>query len=92
LIFNDRAEANRLFTELYEAVREKSHRELRDGFLDHERSEDIISPTGKRYQFEVLAYWDDKPDGALRVFVTLDPDSRWRLGGHMSGDFIKAPQ
>jgi hypothetical protein len=91
-MFNDRAEARRLFAKLYESVREKSYRELRDLFLDHERSEEIAGPSGKRYVSEVLAYWDDKPDGALRVFVTLTPASRWRWFPAMSGDFIKTPQ
>jgi hypothetical protein len=88
-MFERRAEERRLFAQLCESVRVKSYLELRDLFLDHERSEDIVSPSGKRYQSEVLAYWDDKPDGALRVFVTLTPHSRWRLFGGMSDDFIK---
>jgi hypothetical protein len=84
------AEARRMFAELCESVIDKSYRELRDLFLDHERAEEIVSPSGKRYTFEVLAYWDDKPDGALRVFVTLTPNTRWSLSGSMHDDFIKA--
>jgi hypothetical protein len=83
------AEATRMFAELCESVIDKSYRELRDLFLDHERAEERVSPSGKRYVFEVLAYWDDQPDGALRVFVTLTPASRWRWFPAMSGDFIK---
>jgi hypothetical protein len=90
-MFNDRDEAKRLFAEFYESVHEKSYRELRDRFLDHEWSEDITSPSRKSYQADVLAYWDDKPDGALRVFVVLTPHSRWRLFGGISHDFIRQP-
>jgi hypothetical protein len=90
-ILNDRDEAKRIFAEFYESVHEKSFRELRDRFLDNEQSEDITGPSGKSYQAEVLAYWDDKPDGALRVFVRLTPVGRWRPGGGVSYDFMKPP-
>ena len=91
-MFERRAEEKRLFAELYESIRAKSYSELRDLYLENERSEDIVSPSGKRYQADVLAYWDDKPGGALRVFVVLTPDSRWRLFGGISNDFLKLPE
>jgi hypothetical protein len=91
-MFERRAEEKRLFAELYESVRAKSYSDLRDLYLEDERSEDIVSRSGKRYRADVLAYWDDRPHGALRVFLVLTPDSRWRLFGGISHDFIKQPE
>ena len=85
-------EANQLFARSYESMQRLSYRELRDRFLDHEDSMEITGPSGSPYLLEVVAYWDDKPKAALRVFVTLTPNTRWRLSGSINDSFIKTPQ
>jgi hypothetical protein len=91
-MFGGRAAAKQIFASSYESLRDKSYQELRGLFLDNEQITEITNPSGKRYDLEVVAYWDDKPEGALRVFVTLTPASRWRLLGSIDDTFIKTPQ
>jgi hypothetical protein len=88
----DRAEAKHVFDSCYESLSDQSYQELLELCLDHKRSTEITGPSGKPYWLEVLAYWDDKPEGALRVFVTLTPDNPPMFSGSIDYDFIKPPQ
>lgn len=47
-------------------------------------------PSGKEYQFEIMVYWDDTPDGDVRVIGNVD-DGGWRAYFPMGTSFIKAP-
>ena len=46
--------------------------------------------SGKEYQFEIIVYWDDKPDGDVRVIGNVD-DGGWRAYFPLGTSFIKAP-
>lgn len=39
---------------------------------------------------EVQAFWDDEPDGAIRVMASID-DGGWRAFVPLTEDFILAP-
>jgi hypothetical protein len=56
------------------------------GSLDFER----IGPTGKAYQVEIQAFWDDQPGGNVRVVGAID-DGGWRAFIPLHRDFCKAP-
>ena len=47
-------------------------------------------PSGKEYQFEIMVYWDDKPDGDVRVIGNVD-DGGWRAYFPLGTSFIKTP-
>ena len=43
-------------------------------------------------QFEVEVFWDDEPEGNLRVIVSADDGKEWRaLRPMRTDDFIKGP-
>lgn len=51
---------------------------------------EIPGRSGVRYQFEVEVFWDDEPEGNLRVIVTADDGKGWRtLRPMRTDDFIK---
>ena len=84
-------EAIKLLAAAVESLEAMSYGELRDLCLDHERSTEITDASGRPYSLEVLAYWDDKPRGPLRVFVNLTSDG-WKPYVSIHDDFIKAAQ
>jgi hypothetical protein len=51
---------------------------------------EVTAPSGTRYQFEIQAFWDDKPNGDVRVMCSID-DMGWRAFFPLSDDFIMAP-
>ena len=56
------------------------------------RWHDILGRSGVLYQFEVVVFWDDRPEGKLQVIVTGDDGEGWRALRRMRSDgFIKAP-
>ena len=61
-------------------------------------------PTGEAYQVEIDAFWDDKPDGNIRVLGSIDEDPHkpvfWKIPilrwlplyiTSVNHDFIKSP-
>jgi hypothetical protein len=55
---------------------------------------EIAGPSGTRYQFEVLVFWDrSRREGNLRVIITGDDGEGWKIRGRSMrvDDFIKAP-
>ena len=52
---------------------------------------ELIGPSsGKRYQFEIQAFWDHKPNGNIRVVGCID-DGGWSAFVPLTDDFIKSP-
>lgn len=49
---------------------------------------DIKAPNGASYQFELLFYWDDEPEGDVRVIASIFMDPR---GPYVNDSFIKSP-
>jgi hypothetical protein len=47
-----------------------SYRELRK-FFDEEHNE-VTGPSGSQYQIDTLAVWDNRPEGNLRLIVSID--------------------
>jgi hypothetical protein len=50
----------------------------------------VKGKSGIEYQVEIVAFWDDKPHGDLRVSGGVD-DGGWRALHPLSDDFIMAP-
>jgi len=51
---------------------------------------DIDGPSGKSYQVEIQAFWDDKKEQNLRVMVSID-DGGLRAIVPLTSSFIIAP-
>jgi hypothetical protein len=69
--------------------RERSWAQLREGVSQSHRFE-VTGESGTWYQGEIQVFWDDKPDGAIRVMASID-DGGWRAFVPLTDDFILAP-
>ncbi len=58
--------------------------------LDDQETCEVTGPSGVRYQIEVQAFWDDQPEGNIRVLGGID-DGGVRAYFPLCTDFIKAP-
>ena len=69
--------------------RERFWVQLREEVGQSHRFEETAA-SGTRYQGSVQVFWDDKPDGAIRVMASID-DGGWRAFVPLTDDFILAP-
>ena len=51
---------------------------------------EVEAESGTWYQGGIQVFWDDKPDGAIRVMASID-DGGWRAFVPLTDDFILAP-
>ena len=86
----DKEEALSLADAELAELRRSTYSQLIERLLDKQETFERVGDSGTRYQFELQAFWDDKPDGNLRVFVLID-DRGWRAFAPLSVDFIRAP-
>jgi len=82
----DNQEAKTLLTKKLAEYRHLSHADLVAKIDDIDCFE-ISGPTGVEYQIEIQIFWDDKPDGDLRVIGGID-DGGWRAFMPVCEDFI----
>ena len=85
----NKIEALRVLREQLEPWRERSWMDLRNEIGRSKRFE-VTAESGTWYQEEVQAFWDDKPDGAIRVMASVD-DGGWRAFVPLRADIILAP-
>jgi len=52
--------------------------------------QEVMAPTGRKYQVQVQVVWDGPPGGNVRVMGAID-DGGWRAFMPLCRDFIKAP-
>ena len=57
--------------------------------IDEGDHDDITGPSGAEYQVEIQFFWDDKPNGDIRVLSSID-DGGWRAFVPLCDDFIMA--
>ena len=69
--------------------RAKGYKDL-FALLGHQDTYEVSGASGTLYQMEVLAFWDDKPNGVLRVRVAID-DGGIRVYVPMIEDFLITP-
>jgi len=58
--------------------------------LGHQDTYEVSGASGTLYQMEILAFWDDKSSGVLRVRAAID-DGSIRAYVPMIEDFLIAP-
>jgi folate-binding protein YgfZ len=83
----DKIEAKQLINEELEILRAKSYKDLLDS-IDTSLHYEKKGASGTLYQIELQVFWDDRPDGDLRVIGSVD-DGGWRAFFPLGEDFIK---
>lgn len=86
----DKTEAARVAQARLNELRRVSYSLLVEEWLEQPRSEWATGPSGRQYQLEIEAVWDDRPEGHLRVWVSVD-DGGWRASFPLLRAFIVAP-
>lgn len=56
-------------------------------YLTETKYETIIGTDGKEYQMQIQAFWDDKPNEVLRMWISID-DGGWRAFIPMNRCFL----
>lgn len=82
----DSNEACVLLRRQLDLYRTRSHHELQSLIAEPEVME-LVGPSGTRFCIEILAVWDSKVGGDLRVIGSID-DGGWRAFRPLSDDFI----
>jgi hypothetical protein len=86
----DKKEAKQIIRAELEAFRAKPYSELAQ-MIDAQPSKvERTGTSGKWYQIEIQVFWDDKPDGNIRVLGSID-DGGWTALSPLCDDFIKSP-
>ena len=85
----DKVEAKGLLEAAVAEVRAKSRVEL-ERLIGSPDAYEVQGKSGKTYQMEKQAFWDDKRGQDLRVLVSID-DGGWRALAPMGHSFIMAP-
>ena len=86
----DRAEALSIAQVEVAALRQATYAQLVERLIDKQENVERVGASGASYQVELQAFWDNKPNGNLRVMVLID-DGGWRALSPLSEDFIRAP-
>jgi len=88
----DKKEARQILLEHLARYRTKSYAELL-ALLKAKQVDtlEVRGSSGAEYQLEFEFFWDDKPDGNIRVWGTID-DGRWRAFCPLVESFIMSPQ
>jgi hypothetical protein len=82
----DRAEARGILLAQLEPWRRRSYAELSGRIGESSRFE-TTGQSGTLYQGDVQVFWDDKPNGAVRVMAAID-DGGLRAFVPLTQDFI----
>lgn len=85
----DTKEAEALLHACLQAYRTRSHDELREQLMAPV-ADQVMGPSGKRYQLLVQAGWMDAPGGALRVVAGID-DRGWQEFTPITESFVVSP-
>jgi hypothetical protein len=83
-----KAEAKEIMARRLQDLRALSYESLLE--LQSPVTETVEAPSGRSYQLEVQAFWDDRRKQTLRVMVSID-DGSLRSFAPLSNDFIVAP-
>ena len=84
------ADARAVLIQELARYRARSYSELVHELLGKQDTYEVKSSTGIKYQVEIQAFWDDKPNDILRVMGAID-DGGIRAYVPMTEDFLIAP-
>ena len=86
----NRQEAESIVAEQLKSYREKPYSELVKLMGQKPSTFEIRGPSGVLYQLEIQAFWDDQPNGNVRIMASID-DGGLRAFSPINDDFIKSP-
>lgn len=86
----DKKEAKRIIAEQLKKYRSKSYQELIQLIDAEPIVYEIMENNNIKYQIEIQVFWDDKPNGDIRVSGDID-DGGFRAFFPLTKDFIKDP-
>jgi len=86
----NKKEAKELLSNELNKYRKLDYSELRRHIDADPYTSELKLENGNWYQFEIQVFWDDKPEGDIRVIGSVD-DGGWRAFVPMSESFILAP-
>ncbi len=86
----DTADARAVLSQELARYRAKSYGELVRQLLGKQDTYEVRSSSGVKYQLEIQAFWDDKPNDVLRIMGAID-DGGVRAYVPVSEDFLIAP-
>jgi hypothetical protein len=86
----DKKEAKSILSEYLSGYLSRSYAELAALVLAGQSQTRVVLPSGSRYQLEVQFFWDDEPDGDVRVLGSVD-DGGIRAFIPITDDFILSP-
>ena len=88
----NQTEAKAILSEYLRGYRERPYSELAAWVSEnHVETEEIVAPSGARYQVEIVFVWDTKQKANVRVIGSID-DGGIRALVPVSDDFIISPQ
>jgi hypothetical protein len=89
----DKKEANSILAEHLARYRTRSYAELaawvRDGRVD---APEAVGQSGTNYQIEIQFFWDDQPDGDVRVVGSVSDGRGIRAFVPLTDSFILGPE
>ena len=89
----DKKEANAILAEHLARYRTRSYTELaawvRDGRVD---TPEAVGQSGASYQLEIQFFWDDRPDGDVRVVGSASDGRGIRVFVPLTDSFILSPE
>ena len=86
----NKEEAKQVVHAELESYRTKPYSELVEMIGAEPVTGKLAGPSGKWYQIEIEAFWDDKPNGNIRVVGSID-DGGLRAFSPLTDSFIKSP-
>ena len=84
----DKKEANQIINEQLKKYRSKTYKELTLLIGAEAITYEIPGKNNVKYQIEIQAFWDNKPNGDIRVSGSID-DCGLRAFFPLTEDFIK---
>ncbi|MDH3475067.1 MAG: hypothetical protein OEM59_15405 [Rhodospirillales bacterium] len=86
----DKVEAKTVLAEVIARYRDRDYGALAR-LLGNPEIFEAPGPSGKLYQIEAEALWDDKAEDNLRLIVSIDDGGLLSSFSPMSDDFVMAP-
>ena len=86
----DKIEAKQMIAEQLQRYRAKHYQELSQMIAIEPIIYELTSQSDITYQIEIQAFWDDQPNGNIRVIANI-ADGGFRAFFPLTDDFIKSP-
>jgi hypothetical protein len=83
-------EAKVILDEYLSSYKSRTFNELLE-LLEEGQQFEVTAPSGKEYQIEIQALWDDNLGGDLRIIISID-DGWWRAYFPLTSGFVVSPE